>query len=150
MKRHTLTIRKFDDSLNFINIRKTIAIRNSIPKEVWFYIFKLANYDDNNISFFIRTKWINIYFYSISKEFFGSVKDITVDYNTTCINELTNLTNLDLGHNEIITDESIKQLTNITNLHLSYNGIITDKSIKQLTYLIHLDLGYNKRVTIVI
>ena len=62
------------------------------------------------------------------------------EINNKNIQELVNLTSLNLIDNKIITNEGIQGLANLTNLNLRFNKIITNKGIQGLTKLTNLDL----------
>lgn len=55
-------------------------------------------------------------------------------------NNICNLTELDLRHNYIISDDHICNLTNLKNLNLYFNKLITDNGIKKLKNLKKLTL----------
>lgn len=83
--------------------------------------------------------------------------DYTIDtlsfeetYNMTDsdISKFTNLTSLQLTHNNSISDLGIKDLTNLTFLDLSYQNSITNTGIKGLINLRELDLTCNTTITI--
>ena len=64
------------------------------------------------------------------------------------LGQLTNLTNLDLGGNDLtgVIPLELTQLTNLTNLNLGYNELTgpIPLELTQLTNLTNLDLGYNE------
>jgi hypothetical protein len=63
------------------------------------------------------------------------------------IKHLTNITNLNLHNNIVITNEGIKHLTNIASLNLDDNEVITNEGIKHLTNITSLDLTSNGVIT---
>jgi hypothetical protein len=80
-----------------------------------------------------------------------NISNLNLSKNGVITNEgikhLTNISNLDLSENRFITNEGIKHLTNITNLYLCNNRVITNEGIKQLTNMSGLNLSYNGVIT---
>jgi len=60
------------------------------------------------------------------------------------LKQLSNLTALDLSHNNIKDISALKELINLRRLNLSYNNIVDISALEYLTNLTLLDLGYNK------
>jgi Leucine-rich repeat (LRR) protein len=63
------------------------------------------------------------------------------------VQQLTNLTYLNLSDNVIIQDENICGLSNLTSLFLIRNGCITDIGLQNLVNLTTLSLWGNKTIT---
>jgi Leucine-rich repeat (LRR) protein len=74
-----------------------------------------------------------------------SLKNTHMDYIPHAVENLTNLTRLDLSHNNILLFQSIENLTNLTHLNLSHNNITHWYDVTEdLSNLIYLDLSNNQ------
>jgi Leucine-rich repeat (LRR) protein len=68
--------------------------------------------------------------------------------NESIIRLSSNLKNLDLHLNDLITDDALSRCIHLTDLVLGKNVVISNSSLKHCTALVSLDLHENSRITI--
>jgi Leucine-rich repeat (LRR) protein len=100
--------------------------------------------EENPLNSGIIPEWICNLTLLTSLNFSGSQRTGSI---SSCINELTNLTELYLNNNQLSEAiPNLGNLTKLTNLDLSYNQLNSSIpiSLTNLTNLTELDLGYNR------
>jgi Leucine-rich repeat (LRR) protein len=63
------------------------------------------------------------------------------------IQQMTNLTSLNIGINSMIENETLMKFTKLTELNLDNNNIIKDSTLQSLSSITKLNLNGNKKIT---